>query len=338
MIDTARLCELGWVPDPLARFGMRGLVRERLREQAQAGAAGQTAFFASLRSGPVAIATDAANAQHYEVPAQFFATVLGQRLKYSCAWYENASVDLAQAEEAMLRLSCARGGVEDGMRLLDLGCGWGSLSLWLAEQYPHAVITAVSNSSTQRAYIENQARARGFSNLSVITANAIEWDTDVRFDRVLSVEMFEHMRNYEALLRRVMGWLAPGGRLFTHVFCCREYGYHFAEADGWMAQNFFTGGIMPREDQFEQFPLSAQLIERWWVPGTHYERTCNDWLARLDANRDAVLAICREAYGAADARVWRQRWRMFFMACAELFGLEEGNRFGVVHSLTAAPE
>ncbi len=338
MIDPARLCELGWVPDPLARFGMRGLVRERLREQAQAGSAGQAAFFASLRSGPVAIATDAANAQHYEVPAEFFATVLGPRLKYSCAWYENPSVDLAQAEEAMLRLSCARAGIEDGMRLLDLGCGWGSLALWLAEQYPRSLITAVSNSATQRAYIEGEARSRGFSNLSVITANAIEWDTDVRFDRVLSVEMFEHMRNYEVLLRRVTGWLAPGGRLFTHVFCCREYGYHFAEADGWMAQNFFTGGIMPREDQFEQFPSSARLIERWWVPGTHYERTCNDWLARLDANRDAVLATCREAYGSADARVWRQRWRMFFMACAELFGLEGGRRFGVVHSLMAAPE
>ncbi|MFM8353695.1 MAG: SAM-dependent methyltransferase [Gammaproteobacteria bacterium] len=335
MIDGARLCELGLVPDALARFGMRRLVRERLREQVTLGDDGQTAFFDSLRSGPIAIATDDANAQHYEVPSAFFATVLGPYRKYSCGWYDAPSTTLAQAETAMLALTCTRAGVADGMDLLDLGCGWGSLSLWLAGQYPNARITAVSNSTSQRAFIEGEARARGFSNLTVITANAVSWDTDARFDRVLSIEMFEHMHNYAALLQRVTGWLKPDGRLFTHVFCCRSHGYPFAAGDGWMERHFFTGGIMPREDQFEQFPAQVQLLERWWVPGHHYQRTCNDWLTQLDAHHAAVRAICAETYGAAAAAVWVQRWRMFFMACAELFGLDHGTRFGVVHSLMA---
>ena len=337
MIDGARLCELGFVPDAIARYGMRRLVRERLGEQAALGANGQSEFFESLRSGPIAIATDDANVQHYEVPSAFFATVLGPYRKYSCGWYERPSDTLAQAETAMLALTCARAGVADGMDLLDLGCGWGSLSLWLAGQYPNARITAVSNSASQRAFIEGEARARGFRNLKVITANAVTWDTEARFDRVLSIEMFEHMHNYAALLERVAGWLKPDGRLFTHVFCCRSYGYPFAAGDGWMERYFFTGGIMPREDQFEQFPAQVRLLQRWWVPGTHYERTCNDWLAQLDAEQAAVRAICAETYGARDAAVWMQRWRMFFMACAELFGLEGGTRYGVVHSLMARP-
>jgi cyclopropane-fatty-acyl-phospholipid synthase len=333
MIDLAALCERGHVPDALARFGMRRLIRSRLRDEQRGGEARQRAFFDSLRSGPVAIATADANAQHYEVPSAFFETVLGPRLKYSCAWFEGAGDDLARAEEAMLALTCERAGVANGMRLLDLGCGWGSLSLWLAEQYPDAAITAVSNSATQRAHITARAAAAGLSNLEVITANVVDWVTTERFDRVLSIEMFEHMRNYAALLGKVACWLAPEGKLFTHVFCHRNTGYHYVEGDGWMEKHFFTGGIMPREDQFERFPDQVHVERRWWVNGQHYERTCNQWLARLDARRDEVTAICRETYGVDTAEVWVQRWRMFFMACAELFGIDGGASYGVVHTL-----
>jgi cyclopropane-fatty-acyl-phospholipid synthase len=314
---------------------MRQLIRTRLREQIRAGAAGQTAFLASLRSGPIAIATADANVQHYEVPSAFFEAVLGPRLKYSCAWYDRAEATLAEAEEAMLALTCARAGIEDGMRLLDLGCGWGSLCLWLAERYPQARITAVSNSATQRAHIEQRASRLGLGNLEVVTANVVEWQTHARFDRVLSIEMFEHMRNHAALLDKVTGWLVPDGLLFTHVFCNRHFGYHYSAGDGWMERHFFTGGIMPREDQFEHFPEQVRLAQRWWVDGTHYQRTCNDWLARLDASRGEVRRLFVATYGERDADRWIERWRMFFMACAELFGLDDGAEYGVVHSLMA---
>ena len=338
MINVTNLCERGWIPDSLARFGMRRLVRERIRDERRAGDAGQQAFFKGLCGGPIAVATSDANAQHYEVPSAFFARVLGPRLKYSGAFYETALDDLARAEEAMLSLSCRRAGVVDGMDILDLGCGWGSLSLWLAEHYPAANITALSNSATQRAHIEAHAAAAGFTNLRVITADVVEWDTELRFDRVLSIEMFEHMRNYAALLGKVTSWLKPDGRLFTHVFCHRELGYHYVQGDGWMEQYFFTGGIMPREDQFEQFPEHVHVEQRWWVDGTHYERTSNHWLERLDMHRDEIEQICLETYGADEATVWVQRWRMFFMAVAELFGIDGGSRYGVVHTLMRAAD
>jgi cyclopropane-fatty-acyl-phospholipid synthase len=332
------LCERGWIADPLARFGMRRLIRQRVREERARGVAGQSAFLDSLREGPIAVATDDANVQHYEVPSAFFETVLGARLKYSCAQYDAPGDDLATAEENMLALTCQRAGVADGMRILDLGCGWGSLSLWLAEHYPDARITALSNSATQRARIEARAEAAGLGNLEVITADVVEWDTAERFDRVLSVEMFEHMSNHAALLERVVGWLAPEGRLFTHVFCHRELGYHYVPGDGWMERHFFTGGIMPREDLFEQFPEQVRVEQRWWVNGTHYQRTSNHWLERLDADRDRVARICSETYGPEQASIWVQRWRMFFMACAELFGIDRGNSYGVVHTLMRPAE
>lgn len=341
MIDVTTLCEQGWIPDPLARFGMRRLIRQRMREEGggrpDLRARRQEAFFDSLRRGPIALATDDANAQHYEVPAAFFELVLGKRLKYSCAYYDGPNVTLDEAEERMFALTCERAGVEDGMRIMDLGCGWGSLSLWLAEHYPNSRITALSNSHGQREHIEARAQAAGFDNLKVITANVSDFDfsspDDARFDRVMSIEMFEHMRNYRALLERVASWLAPEGKLFTHVFCHRDFGYHYESGDGWMERHFFTGGIMPREDQFAQFPEVMTLDQRWWVEGTHYERTCNDWLAKLDAQRSAVADALVGTYGPESVSIWVQRWRMFFMACAELFGIDHGKQYGVVHSL-----
>ncbi|TVS17057.1 MAG: class I SAM-dependent methyltransferase [Gammaproteobacteria bacterium] len=316
---------------------MRRLIRQRLRDEAggrpDLRARRQAAFFDSLREGPIALATDTANAQHYEVPAVFFETVLGRRLKYSCAYYDAPDVSLDTAEARMLALTCERAGVEDGMQLMDLGCGWGSLALWLAEHYPSSRITALSNSHGQREHIEGRARAAGYDHLEVVTANVAEYDSDARFDRVLSVEMFEHMHNYDALLRRVAGWLHSDGRLFTHVFCHRDVGYHYQQGDGWMEQHFFTGGIMPREDQFAQFPDVVTLEQRWWLEGTHYQRTCNDWLAKLDAQRTRVADQLVGTYGPESVSIWLQRWRMFFMACAELFGLDDGSQYGVVHSL-----
>jgi cyclopropane-fatty-acyl-phospholipid synthase len=219
------------------------------------------------------------------------------------------------------------------MRILELGCGWGSLTLWMARHFPEAEIVALSNSASQRAHIEARAKAAGLTNLRIETANVGVWDTQERFDRIVSVEMFEHMRNYGALLGNCARWLVPGGKLFTHVFCHRSLAYPYADGDGWMERYFFTGGIMPREDLFEQFPEVMTVEQRWWVDGTHYERTSNAWLANLDAQREAVEALCHEAYGPAEGTLWVQRWRMFFMACAELFGIDRGQTYGVVHSL-----
>jgi cyclopropane-fatty-acyl-phospholipid synthase len=337
MLDLAALCEAGWIPDPLARFGMRRLIRQRLREIHQDGPvaeeARQAAFLAGLREGPIAEATEAANAQHYEVPAAFFERVLGPELKYSCALFDPGVARLGDAEAAMLALTCQRAGLEDGMRILELGCGWGSLTLWMARHFPEAEIVALSNSASQRAHIEARAEAAGLTNLRIETANVGAWDTEARFDRIVSVEMFEHMRNYGALLGNCARWLAPRGKLFTHVFCHRSLAYPYADGDGWMERYFFTGGIMPREDLFEQFPEVMTVEQRWWVDGTHYERTSNAWLANLDAQREAVEALCHETYGPAEGTLWVQRWRMFFMACAELFGIDRGQTYGVVHSL-----
>lgn len=337
MIDLARLCERGWIPDILARFGMRHLTRKRLRKGLRGSnedlARRQSTFVESLREGPIALATEKANAQHYEVPSRFFEMVLGPRLKYSCCLYERPDTSLPEAEEAMLALTCQRADLQDGMRLLDLGCGWGSLSLWVAQQYPTSHVTAVSNSETQRAHIRTRTEELGLENLDVVTADVVEWDTETRFDRICSIEMFEHMSNWSALLDKVTSWLTPEGKLFTHVFCHRNLGYHYEQNGGWMEKYFFTGGIMPREDLFSQFSQQVEVKQRHWVPGTHYQRTCNDWLLRQDAASESISDICHQVYGVDEGAIWVQRWRMFFMACAELFGIDGGTSYGVVHTL-----
>ena len=337
-MNTIELCERGWIPDGVARFGMRRLVAQRLREESAGDAAGRRrALVQQLRESPVAIHTEDANAQHYEVPAEFFRLHLGPRLKYSCCLYDRPDTTLAQAEDAMLELYLQRAGLADGQRILDLGCGWGSLSLWLAQRLPGARITALSNSHGQRAFIEARARERGLTNLRVVTANVAEFDFpagEAGFDRAVSIEMFEHMRNYATLLAKVARWLAPGGRLFVHIFAHRALAYPFEVRDGsdWMSRHFFTGGLMPSHDLLGEFGDDLRLAQRWWVDGTHYERTANDWLAGMDARRDEILAVFRAAYGA-DAARWVQRWRMFYMAVAELFGYRDGREWGVGHYL-----
>jgi cyclopropane-fatty-acyl-phospholipid synthase len=335
------LAEGGWVPDPLLRHGIRRLLRQRLADE-EAGGPEATAerlrrWVETCRTGPVAIETDAANDQHYRVPPEFFVRVLGPRLKYSCALFPAGVDDLAVAEEAMLSLTAERARLADGQEILELGCGWGSLTLWMAERFPRARILAVSNSPDQRGFIEARARERGLGNVEVVTADVNRFSTDRTFDRVVSVEMFEHLRNYEEAMGRVAGWLRPGGLFFVHIFVHRQVAYPFEARDvsDWMSRHFFTGGQMPSDDLLLHFQDRLRIVDRWRVSGEHYRKTSEAWLAKLDAARDDVLALFRREHGPDEARRRFHRWRIFFLACAELFGFRGGGEWFVGHYLFA---
>ena len=331
------LCERGLVPDAVMRSGMRRLMAQRLASESMGDPEAVFARFRArlreLAESPVAIETDKANEQHYELPAPFFRQVLGPHLKYSCCQYGPDTTDLAAAEAAMLALTCERAELADGQRVLELGCGWGSLTLWMAERYPGSQVTAVSNSNSQREYITAQARERGLANVRVITADVNQFTIGERFDRVVSVEMFEHVRNYATLLERIAGWLDEDGRLFVHIFCHQSLMYPFTVEDetDWMSRWFFTGGLMPAESTLLYFQQHLHLEDQWRVCGSHYERTSNDWLANMDARRETIMPVLTAAYGADGARLWFNRWRMFFMAVAELFGYAGGSEWFVAH-------
>lgn len=336
-MSLIELCERGLIPDPLTRLGIRRLCAQRLREENAADATAAWQRFQSLlgelRQSPLAIETDAANRQHYEVPARFFELCLGKRLKYSSCFYPRGDETLDQAEEAMLALYGERAELADGQRILELGCGWGSLTLWMAERYPKARITGVSNSHSQREHILGQAARRGLNNVEIITCDVNQLVLEREFDRVVSIEMFEHLRNYAGLFQRINGWLAADGKLFVHIFCHRELMYPF-ETDGddnWMGRYFFTGGLMPAADTFLHFQQHLTLEQQWRLSGAHYQRTANHWLENQDKHRGEVLRVLEAAYGAAEAKRWHQRWRMFWMACAELFGYRGGNEWLVAH-------
>jgi len=335
---SVRLAESGLVPDFLLRHAMRRLCAARLREERIDGFAAtaerQRARIDELRASPIAIETGAANAQHYELPPTFFELCLGRQLKYSACYWDAGVADLDGAELRMLEIVGERAQLGDGQHVLELGCGWGSLTLWMAARFPTARITAVSNSQSQREFIQARCEERRLRNVEVITAdvNSLQ-QTAGQFDRVVSIEMFEHMRNYERLLSRIGTWLVPGGKLFVHIFCHRNLLYPFqthGESD-WMGRHFFTGGLMPAADTLLHFQRDLTLEQRWLFPGTHYEKTANAWLANQDRNADAVLGVLREAYGERDGRRWQQRWRMFWMACAELFGYAGGSEWLVAH-------
>ena len=329
------LAERGWVPDRLLRVGIRSLLRARLR-RIRSGSESTDEVVEALRRGPLAIDTDAANAQHYEVPAAFFELVLGRHLKYSCGYWPPGALGLDAAEAAALSLACARAGVEDGMDVLDLGCGWGALTLWIARRYPGCRVSAVSNSRSQGAFIARRAAERGLRNVAIHTADLNEFQPGRTFDRVLAIELLEHVRNHARLLERVARWLAAEGRLFVHIFCHRSQPYFFEDrgASDWMARHFFTGGVMPSEVLLDHFagPGRLDLEQRWRLGGTHYERTARAWLANLDARRDEARAVLASVHGAA-AGIRVARWRLFFLACAELFGYRRGEEWFVSHSL-----
>ena len=329
------LCERGLIPDPLSRFGMRRLMAQRLADESVEQESRFERRLAELRNSQIAVETQAANEQHYEVPAAFFKLVLGEHLKYSGCYWDNDTPDLNAAEAAMLRLTCERAELKDGQEILELGCGWGSLTLWMAQNYPAANIVAVSNSASQRDYILGQCNSRGITNVTVHTADVNEFDPQRTFDRVVSVEMFEHMRNYSILMRNISEWLRPDGKLFVHIFCHRELMYPFT-TDGeydWMGKYFFTGGLMPAEATLLHFQDDLHIDQQWRASGTHYEKTSNAWLANLDARRTDVLKVLADAYGEANAERWLQRWRMFFMAVAELFGYRDGSEWYISHYL-----
>jgi len=331
--------EQGLVPDRVVRLGIRRLLKERLAEigdgDAEASARTGEAFVASLASSAVALLTEKANEQHYEVPADFFARVLGPNRKYSCCHWDEGTATLGDAEAAALAATCERAGIGDGQRILELGCGWGSLTLWMAERHPTSVVTALSNSHSQRVFIEAEAARRGLGNVRVVTGDFNHFAIDARFDRIVSVEMFEHLRNWPEAFRRVAGWLAPGGRFFMHVFVHRSTPYAFVDRDpgDWMSRHFFSGGMMPSDDLALRFQDDLRLVQRWRWNGRHYARTAEAWLANMDANRVALWPLFESTYGAGQAATWWMRWRLFFLSCAELFGHEGGECWRVGHYL-----
>ncbi|WP_295988726.1 cyclopropane-fatty-acyl-phospholipid synthase family protein [uncultured Variovorax sp.] len=331
--------EQGLVPDAAVRVGVRRLLRQRLAEldsgNPEAVARHAQAFFEELSKAPLALLPEKANEQHYELPADFFAAVLGPHRKYSCCWWPEGVDTLEQAEAAALAETCARAGLADGQRILELGCGWGSLSLWMAERFPGSRITAVSNSHSQRRFITAEAAARGLGNLEVITCDFNDFETAERFDRVVSVEMFEHLRNWPRAFSNVARWLNPQGRFFMHVFVHREAPYPFEvrDASDWMSRYFFSGGMMPGDDLAARCQDDLRLLSQWRWNGRHYAKTSAAWLSRMDARRDELMPLLEAVYGEREAPIWWTRWRLFFISVEELFGYAEGGQWWVGHYL-----
>ena len=331
--------EQGLVPDRAIRAGIRRLCARRLEEIAadnvELSGTALAHFVSAMREAEIAPLPALANEQHYEVPASFFGHVLGEHRKYSCCHWTEATRSLHEAEADALQLTCERAGIENGMAVLDLGCGWGSASLWIAERYPACTVTSVSNSQSQREHIEAEVQRRGLTNIQVLTRDMNEFEAPATYDRIISVEMFEHMRNYELLFEKINRWLSPGGRFFMHIFCHRACAYAFEDKGpgDWMSRHFFSGGIMPSADLPLHFQRDLTLRSRWFWDGRHYEKTANAWLASMDAKKSTIMPILAETYGEVNAAQWFMRWRIFFMACAELFGYDEGQEWFVGHYL-----
>jgi len=339
MIDT--LLEKDLLPDWLIRVGIRRLLRQRLAEIERPDVAVQvTQFAAALRALPIAVNTAESKEQHYEVPTAFYQRCLGPRLKYSSGFYETGTESLAQAEERMLAITCERARIANGQAILELGCGWGSLTLWLAEKYPQTRVTGVSHSRTQREHILAEAARRGLANVEIITCDMNDFDiTPGRFDRVVSVEMFEHMKNWPRLMGHIARWLKPEGLFFAHVFTHAHFAYHFEVRDDsdWMSKYFFTGGMMPAHELFPHFQEDLRLVQDWKINGRHYAQTAEHWLQNMDAHRPEIMPLFVSTYGAGQATKWWAYWRVFYLACAELWWFREGEEWLVSHYLFRKP-
>ena len=337
------LAEKGFLPDLLIRLGIKRLCGQRLSETNTLGLEelenSHQQWIDLLTESPVAIVPEKANEQHYEVPPKFFELVLGANLKYSSGYWSKEVFSLDESELEMLKITCERAGLVDGQDILELGCGWGSLTCFMAQKFPNSKITAVSNSKDQRNFIQQKNDKLNLQNIKVFTADMNDFSTDEKFDRVISIEMFEHMRNYDELLKRIDGWLKQNGKLFVHIFSHKEVAYPFEDkGDGdWMAREFFSGGQMPSHRLLMSFPDRMKIEKDWRVSGTHYEKTSLAWLHKMDTNKIEVLELFKTTYGEKDASAWFQRWRIFFMSCEVLFGFNEGSEWGVSHYLFEKP-
>jgi len=334
-----KLVEQDKVPDFLLRKGIRNLLAQRLKDEDKGGVEAQqehlAQIIAMLKASSIAVNTADANQQHYEVPTEFYQYCLGKHLKYSSGYWKPGVADIDTSERDMLLLTCERAELANGQNVLELGCGWGSLSLFMSAKYPKSTFTVVSNSRTQKIHIDEQARERGIKNLTVVTADMNTFAIDAKFDRVVSVEMFEHMRNYELLMRKVASFLKPDGKLFIHIFTHKEYAYLFEVNDetDWMSKYFFTGGIMPSDDLMFYFNDDLIVEKHWHVSGTHYAKTSEAWLKNMDAHKVQIMPLFEQTYGKDQAVKWWVYWRLFYLACAELWNYNQGNEWMVSHYL-----
>ncbi|MES2287168.1 MAG: class I SAM-dependent methyltransferase [Bacteroidota bacterium] len=333
------LLEKNKIPDILIRKGIRSLLKQRLDQENKGNTETQQAHFMNLieelKSSPIAVNTVDANEQHYEVPTKFYQYCLGKHLKYSSGYWKDGVTDIDTSEKDMLELTCQRAELQDGQNVLELGCGWGSLSFFMASKFPKSTFTVVSNSRTQKLYIDEQAINRGLKNLTVITVDINVFNIDATFDRIVSVEMFEHMRNYQKLMHKASSFLRADGKLFVHIFTHKEYAYKFEVIDesDWMSKYFFTGGIMPSDHLLLYFNEHMSIEQHWHVNGTHYSKTSEAWLENMDKHKNEIMPMFESTYGKDQALKWWVYWRIFYMSCAELWGYNDGNEWIVSHYL-----